>query len=63
MTHGSFGEVECEIKKWSSEEESDKLKGGTHTEASLQKLGWTEHLGETHRSQSHEHHAVGKVKS
>ena len=44
LEHGDFTAVEVQLKKWNSKEETDRLKGGVHTEASLLKLGWTELL-------------------
>ena len=45
LEHGTVQAVEAEIEKYHSKEEKNKLKGGTHTEASLKAMGWTEQLG------------------
>ena len=42
--HGNFQAVETCIKKSTMNEELERLRGGWHTEVSLQKENWTELL-------------------
>ena len=41
---GSFAAMELKVKQVVRDEEQDKIKGGWHTEISLEKLGWDEPL-------------------
>ena len=41
VSHGTFDRVEVHLENLHVEEQSDSLRGGWHTEASLTKEGWT----------------------
>ena len=41
VSHGTFDAVEVQLENVHIEEQTDKLRGGWHTEASLLKEGWT----------------------
>ena len=36
-----FGEMELLVKQWVTEQETNRVDGGWHTEISLGALGWT----------------------
>ena len=42
LKEGTLDRVETAIQRQKIEEQSDTLRGGWHTEASLQKEGWTQ---------------------
>ena len=43
VQHGSFDAVEVQVQKKIKDEESNKLRGGWHTEISLKRdFGWTQ---------------------
>ena len=44
LKHGEMKDFEVEVKRWKLQEQSEKTRGGSHTEVSLTQKGWTEHL-------------------
>ena len=36
-----FGEMEVMVKQWVTEQETNRVDGGWHTEVSLSQMGWT----------------------